>query len=215
MTPLPPPPPAPGTPWESPGPVFTRIIDTVREVLFRPTLFFQGMPRTGGLGAPLVFYLLTASTGLIVSLLYQLAFPSLGDAREALLAPFVIVATAVVAPVLLLIGLFIGAGIYHLMLMLLGAARYPFETTFRVVAYSGGATAVIGILPLCGGLVAAVWQVVASIIGLAQAQQTSTGKAAAAVLVPFVACCAAVATIAISAGILAAILGVAASRSGY
>jgi hypothetical protein len=59
----------------------------------------------------------------------------------------------------------------------------------RVVAYSMGATSLLHILPVCGAFLAAVWAIVAYIIGLAQAHEIPTGKAAAAVLIPVAVCC--------------------------
>jgi hypothetical protein len=186
--PFPPPPPPPGPAWERRGPVFARIIDTVREVLFRPRDFFRAMPRTGGLGHPLLFYLLTATVGAVAGVLFQFALTSMQGQDQALMVlvlPFVVVFT----PVLLAIAAFIAAGLYHVMLLLFASARHPFETTFRVVVYSGGATGLIGMIPICGSLIGAVWQIVVLIVGLSEAQETSTGKAAAAVLIPAVLCC--------------------------
>jgi hypothetical protein len=48
------------------------------------------------------------------------------------------------------------------------------------------------VIPFLGGLIGAVWALVITIIGLAQAHGTSGGRAAAAVLVPLGVCCLAV-----------------------
>jgi hypothetical protein len=159
-------------------------------VLFRPRAFFRAMPRTAGLGPSLTFYLLTAMVGMAASVLFQFVISSAGHRDQMLFGGIFLLAAIVLAPVMLIVGAFIGSGIYHLMLMLLGAARHPFETTFRVVTYSSGATSLLGIIPICGGLVGVIWQIVAIIIGLAEAQETTTGKAAVAVLIPVLICCA-------------------------
>ena len=57
------------------------------------------------------------------------------------------------------------------------------------MAYAFGSAQPIGIIPFCGGPIAIVWGLIAAVIGLAQTQQTTTGKAAAAVLTPTVLCC--------------------------
>lgn len=94
-----------------------------------------------------------------------------------------------------IIGLFISTAIYHVCLMMLRGANYPFETTFAVVAYVTGATSLIQIIPICGqytyGLIALVY----AIIGLSAAQQISGGKAAAAVLLPALVCMVSVALV--------------------
>lgn len=181
-----------GPAWEQPGPWLGRFVDTVKGVLMEPTRTFAGMRREGGLAVPLSF----AVIGLIVGSLASLAFQAIG--AGASLAPFLrdsapgvgsVLATVIVIPVVATITLFVFAGLFHVMLLLLNGARHPFETTFRTYAYASGATALFGLLPVCGGLIGAVWSVVATIIGLTQTQETSTGTAAVAVLVPVAVCC--------------------------
>lgn len=110
-----------------------------------------------------------------------------------------------VLPVAAVIGMFVGSAIYHVMLLMLGGARRPYETTLRVSAYSNGATAVLNLIPICGAFVAALYGIVATIVGLAKAHEISTGKAAAAVLLPVILCCAVVAVF--YAAIAAVIVG--------
>jgi hypothetical protein len=210
MTDLPPPGPPPwtppplppitgrlGPPWERDGPWLTRFIETARDVLLDPVRAFSSMRREGGLQAPLAFAAIGVLVGALATALYDAllsglvagpavpgfgALPMFGSGMGTM-------ALLTVTSVLALLFLFIGAGIYHLLLMLFDGARQPFETTFRVVAYSSGSTAVLQAVPVCGAVIAAVWNVVATIIGLAQAQEIPLGKAAAAVLVPIAVCC--------------------------
>lgn len=202
-----------GPPWENPGPVFGRFVETMRGVLLDPTALFRSMRRTGGLGRPLTFGIAGTLIGSLIGSLWQMMFmagggtfsdPSFGG-EAAVATLFSSGCIIVVVPVVSVLAMFIAAGVYHLMLMLLGAARQPFETTMRVVAYSMGSTSLLQILPVCGSLVAAVWALVAYIIGLAQAHEISTGKAAAAVLIPVAVCC--VIGILFYAAILAVFLG--------
>ena len=44
-------------------------------------------------------------------------------------------------------------------------------------------------IPVCGGIVAAVWALVVNCIGLARAHETTTGKAVFAILLPLIVCC--------------------------
>jgi hypothetical protein len=91
-------------------------------------------------------------------------------------------------PVLLVIGLFLFAGIVHLALLALGGAPRGFEATFRVACYME-AGALLNIIPGCGGLIASIVMLVLMIIGVAEAHGTTRGRAAAAVLLPIVLCC--------------------------
>jgi hypothetical protein len=72
-----------------------------------------------------------------------------------------------------------------------------------------GSTLPLAIVPFCGGAIGGIWGMICTIIGLAQAQETSTGKAAAAVLIPLVLCCGL--AILFSAAIIALIAGGAAA----
>ena len=96
---------------------------------------------------------------------------------------------AIALPAIILVVFFIEAGIFHLMLLIVGGARQSFETTARVVAYTSGATAIFQMVPFCGGLIGLVWGIIILILGLAYAHETSTGRAVAAVLLPLVLCC--------------------------
>ncbi len=73
--------------------------------------------------------------------------------------------------------------------MIVGGANKTFETTYRVFAYTSGSTALIGLVPICGGIVAGIWAIVCEIIGLREAHETTTGKAVVAILLPVIVCC--------------------------
>lgn len=194
------------TPWENRDRLgfVNAFVETTKQVLLSPGEFFRRMPSSGGVGAPLGYGVLTGSTGLIVGALYQLVFQSVvttwagrlgeGGPLERLL-PMMgqglgFAVQIFLGPLLVLVGLFVATAIVHVFLMLFGGARRGFETTFRVACYAE-ATALLQIVPLCGGLIAAVWWIVAAIIGLSEAHGTGKGAAAAAVLVPMllVCCC--------------------------
>jgi hypothetical protein len=113
----------------------------------------------------------------------------------------------ILAPILVIIGVFIGAAILHLMLMIVGGANNGFEATVRVVCYAQ-TYQLAGIIPICGGLVSLVWSIVLYVVGLAAAHRTTQGKAVLAVLLPVVLCCAFMVAM-LFMGVLA---GVAASR---
>ena len=98
------------------------------------------------------------------------------------------VAQLVTGPVWIVIGVFVAAGILHLLLMVVGAAPRDFEATFRVVAYSQ-AVSVVGLLPFCGGFIGFVWWVVVATLGLRTVHRTSTAQALIAVLLPIFLCC--------------------------
>jgi hypothetical protein len=150
----------------------------------------------GGLMDPLLFGLIGGCAGSIVSILFQGLFqsiPGFASRNNALnmfgLGHWALIITAVLSPLLVLLGLFIGGGILHLCLMLVGGANRSFETTFRVVCFSNGATGLFSMIPMCGWFIALVYNIVLECIGLTRAHQTTTGKAVLAVLLPVIVKC--------------------------
>jgi len=187
-----------GLPWEhrSERGLFNAFFETLVMVLTKPTAAFTTMSREGGLSEPLIYAVIGGSMGLIASLLFNLAFQSFGFLaadRNALTgmvgAGIGLVFCIILMPVFVAIGMFIGAGILHVCLMIVGGAKQPFETTFRVLCFAMGSTYPLMIVPICGGVIAGVWGIVTECIGLARAHETDTGRAVLAVFLPLIVCC--------------------------
>ena len=187
-----------GLPWDDRQEkgFFTAFIETLQMVLIRPAEAFTVMKREGGFGEPLIYAVVGGSVGAIVAFLFSLLFHSFGmfaGQRNPLgaMAGMGIgsIGFIVLVPIAIVIVLFIGAGIVHLCLMIVGGANQPFETTFRVLAFTQGSTGVLQLIPVCGGVIAAVWAIVVNCIGLARAHETDTGRAVLAVLLPLILCC--------------------------
>lgn len=149
------------------------------------------MPREGDYGAMLGYYLIIAVAAAGIQLFWQMLLPPLPVGpfaeilRESRKNPLGDVMSFLFSPVLALVILYIIAGVGHVMLLIVGGEKHGFEATTRVVAFSHS-PAVFTVLPYAGGLIAGVWAIVLAIIGLREAHETTTGKAATAVLLPFV-----------------------------
>jgi hypothetical protein len=166
----------------------------VSALLMKPTEAFTMMKREGGMTDPLLFALIGGSAGTIASLLFQIGLQSIVGTRGS--GNFVemfgmgwVIGFLVLTPLFMALGIFIGAAVLHLCLMMLGGANRPFETTFRVVCFSSGATQLFSMIPFCGGWVAIIYNIVLECIGVARAQEISIGKAVLAVLLPMIVCC--------------------------
>jgi hypothetical protein len=198
--PTPPPPIPPGArtgpPWEQPGEPLQRFVDTMKGVLLDPMVTFTQMRREGGLGAPLAYFLIGLLVATAASLVWHLVGLGMrlpmsmgGGAAEMTGAMAGLGFVLIVLPICQVLGLFIGSGIIHLVLMLFGGAKYGFEATVRTAAYSQGSVFPLFLVPICGNMVAGIWALVCMVIGLAQMHDTTIGKAAAAVIIPIVVCC--------------------------
>ena len=165
------------------------FIQTVREVLFNPVNFFRSIRREGDFLNPLLFAIICSLItsiiggflGLIVSLITG---EGVGSSIAGLFGNIIGI------PIITTIGLFIGAGIYHLLVLLfVRPAHAGYEATFRAVAYAQAVQAVaflafIPILGLLVILVIAVYQVVLNVIAIREMHATTTGRAVLVVLVP-------------------------------
>jgi hypothetical protein len=187
-----------GLPWEHREQlgILKAYFDTVSMVLTQPAVAFATMKTEGDMTGPMLFALIGGSAGLIVSFLLQIALHSIGvmgSGQNAIANVFGmgvgIFLFIILVPVMMIVGMFLGSGILHLCLMIVGGAKKPFETTFRVVCFSSGSTYLLSMIPFCGGMIAGVWNIVLECIGLARAHEIETGKAVMAVLLPVIVCC--------------------------
>ncbi|MBW1972723.1 MAG: hypothetical protein DRG20_05950 [Deltaproteobacteria bacterium] len=189
-----------GTPWDERDSVgfLQGIIETIKEVLFSPSELFSKVILDGSIKDALIFALIVGSAGWIIGFMWQAIFQNFSALifmkRFGPIGHGMAYSTGIgiiymfIAPIFVLIGLFIGSAILHVCLMIVGGNRSGFEGTFKVVAYST-ATQILAIVPICGGIVAGIWAIVAEIIGLSRVHDISTGKAALAVFLPIIVCC--------------------------
>jgi len=188
------------TPWEDREQqgFFGGLFKTLKQVLFSPGDFFKKMPVTGGLTDPLLYGLILGMIGTLFSYFWQITLhgvmqnfmtPQMLAASEySVLQGASLALLAVFTPFLIILWLFILAGMLHLCLLMVQGARSGFEATFRVVAYSESPYLFL-VLPFCGGLLAWIWSLVIIIIGFQHAHETTSGKAAFAVILPLLVCC--------------------------
>jgi hypothetical protein len=217
--PTPPTPPSSGArtgpPWEQPGAFFQRWFDTAKSILLDPQGGFRNVRRTGGLGAPLLYYASGAAPFILASILFQLigiggSMMGGGDVAgpAALVGGLGMVGVMLFMVVGIFVFFFIYTGLVHLTLSLLGGARHGYEATVRTFAYAHGSALPIGMVPFCGGAIAGIWALICEIFGLAEMQETTPVKSAIAIFAPLVLCC--VVMFVFWAAIMAMIMGSAA-----
>jgi hypothetical protein len=153
------------------------FLETVRRLVQGPTDFFQGITRAGDFINPAIFAVICYEVFVILSGILALAGIS-GDQGFGGL-----IASIILAPIFLAIGLLIGSGIIHLLVRLVvGPRNAGFEATFRVVAYSQVVN-LVSWIPFIGPLLG-LYGIYLGVIGVREVHGTSTGKAALVVLIP-------------------------------
>ena len=153
------------------------FIATVQAVVLRPAEFFRGILRQGDFINPLIFAIICYEVAAILGGLLSL----IGIGADQGFGGFI--ASIILAPIFAAIGLFIGAGILYLLVMLIvGSRNSGFEATFRVAAYSA-VTSLVSWIPFIGWILS-LYGIYIGIVGIREMHNTTTGKAALVVLIP-------------------------------
>lgn len=168
------------------------FVDVVRRVALQPVRFFAGMPRSGPLLNPLIFALISIEISAILSALLVLAGaqenpgfnPNPQNALPSVFTPGSALASIVLAPILGAIGLLIAAAIQQLLVRLIvGTSNSGFAATFRVASYTQ-VTGLVNWIPIVGPLLS-LYGLYLAIVGIRETHNTTTGKAALVILIPF------------------------------
>ena len=174
------------------------FVEVVRSVLTGPAGFFRGIARRGNFVNPLVFALICSLIFAVLNGLFTMIAGLLSGTTGVGGAIAAFVGSLIFTPILVAVFAFIGAGIYHLLVLLLaGGSNAGYEATFRVGAYASAILVVSWISslfniipvvgPIIGGLLSlliGVYGVVIQVLGIREVHSTSTGRAVAVVLIP-------------------------------
>jgi hypothetical protein len=165
--------------------------DVVRRVVLQPVGFFAGLPRRGSLLNPLVFALICTEIAAILG-----GILSLAGAGGAFVTGYgfqvpdnqgfgEFIGSVILAPIGGVIGVFVVAGIAHLLVRLVvGVTNAGFGATFRVAAYTS-VTSLVSWIPFVGGLLA-LYGIYLAVVGIREMHNTTTSKALVVVLLPVI-----------------------------
>lgn len=192
---------------------------TVKGLLLEPADFFRRMGTEAPLGPAMGFGLISFCLYAVIHTFWHLVIAGVqfgmlrfagegsGDGPAAF-APFIEhgiqIGFSILMPALGFIGVFIGAGITHLFLLLLGGAKEGYLAMVKISFYAT-AGAFLSIVPCLGDLAYIVWSIVISTVGIVTVHKTETWRALLAIFLPMIlicVCCAVV--IAIIVGVAGA-----------
>jgi hypothetical protein len=160
-------------------------------VVLQPAGFFAGLTRQGSLLNPLIFALICTEISAILGGILRLAgvgegfvagygfqVPENQDFGE-------FIGSVIFAPIGGVIGVFVVAGIAHLLVRLVvGATNSGFGATFRVASYTG-VTSLVSWIPIIGGLLS-LYGIYLAVVGIREMHGTTTGKALLVILIPVI-----------------------------
>lgn len=193
-----------GIPWENRGDlgVVQRLTKTWSESMFNPSHFFRNMPVKPGIGLAFLYGLLFKIIGAAFTVYWQSNAlqnlesnmqdmpPALREIFRMVLENPIITSPEtqlLIAPLIGVFIMFFNTMIFHVAMMITGAAKNGFEATFRVVAYAES-TAIFYALPVVGGTIAFVYWLVLIIIGNREAHRAQSGQVLAGVFLPILLC---------------------------
>jgi len=154
------------------------FVEVVRRLVFQPAIFFAGLPRRGTFINPLVFALICFEISAILGGLLGMAGGEPGTGLEPL------VVSIIAAPIAGAIVLGILSGILHLLVRLIvGAENSGFGATFRVASYAVVVN-LISWIPIIGSVIAIIYGIYLSTVGVREMHETTTGKAVLIILIP-------------------------------
>ena len=151
----------------------SEFFDELKGLLVQPVAAFQGLkekPIVAALGFFAVILLIFS----VLSSIVDLNFTN----------PVGLVIGIIVGYIFLFVITFIGAAILHLFVYLVGG-RAGIEQTIKAVLYAFTPYGLIGWIPFVG-LLGMLWSFVLTILGIRELHDLSTGKAALAVILPFI-----------------------------
>ena len=164
---------------------------------FKANKFFRQAARTGNVGSALLYAFIVGTAAYILAVYLQLevfgGYDQLKNLEEYMGDPELwlqdnrLLMFAFI-PVLVIFGIFIYSWILHVCLLLVGSGRSGWEATFRVLCYSSGPLFFM-LLPVCGGMIASIWQLGLITIGLREFHQSSTARVLVAIFLPLILCC--------------------------
>ncbi len=177
------------------------MVQTIRLLVIDPADAFSRLRADGDLTSPMLFGIIVSWICILLSQLWNVLLSNtlggaLGDMEglEMLFqAPSMLELLGVMLlwPVIFVVIVFIGAGILHLCLMMVGAmakAELGFEGTLKVYIYATVSWLAL-IIPFAGSFVGTLWHVVLLVVGFAKVHRTSQGRSLVAVLIPMIVCC--------------------------
>jgi len=179
-----------GLPWER-DPSLDSFTETMSVVLGSPQEAFTTMRRTGGLGNPIGFLIIGLVIGQIANSIYGIILSFIQSAASDAPLPFEalilvgagqLVGGVVLAVVLGPIATLVIAGIYHLLLVMVGGGNAGYEATFRSVCFVNGSTSILLAIPCVGMLLYPFFIIIIMIHAFANAHETSGSNAAFSVL---------------------------------
>lgn len=178
-----------GPAWEHRDSIggISAALQTAFSLLRSPDRAFAGMKRLSDWPGPFCYALFLWEIAFYANLAYLIAACRMNEARWPLIlfrsdyiALGAVVFTYFFIPFLFAMSVLVNSLLIHFFLWLAGGATQPFQSTYRVVCYCLGTSAVLQIIPVVGPAAASVINLVLLIAGISRMHDISRGRASLA-----------------------------------
>ncbi|MDP8256296.1 MAG: YIP1 family protein [Candidatus Alcyoniella australis] len=168
---------------------FAWLMRSFGSLIFSPVTFFRYLEPAGSLGKALAFGVIWGVLGMLAGLgLIKYGVTPIPQGSEQFFANSNYLSIAMFcSPGILFLALLLGAALFHVGLLVLGAAGNGFKATLRAYCYASGVQ-LFQAIPVVGTL-AGIWILVLTVIGIKEMHGTSYGRAVAGVLLPLIVLC--------------------------
>ncbi len=166
--------------------VFGDWFSVAREIVAEPHAFFARVQDHDGLKEPLIFAIIgSAILSVLQAIIYtgfgRMVLADVGPVTAATDAAMQAAIGVVVSPIAVPVGLLIGGAVMHGFLFLLGARGL--KKTVQVMAYTSGAFALLGWVPLVN-ILFGLYMLYVYVIGFKTLHRLSTARVVIAMLLP-------------------------------
>ena len=174
-------------------PFGARLVETVKLAFADPTRLFSHLPEEE-IGPPVLFSVIVGTIGAVFGMLWSVMFSGMltlvdeVPVEEFALGTGINIVLLCLSPAFVVVGVFIQAAIFHLLLMLLGGAKRGFGVTLRCVCY-GAAPQLLAVVPICGAVAGGIWAMVLVIMAAIYGHGTDAWRVIVAYFLPLILCC--------------------------
>jgi hypothetical protein len=177
-------------PWESVERlgVTGALVQTIRECLFRPYLFYGKIGRASSTKMAFVYALILGSLGGLVSAAWSYLFSDslfywLPWLENSISTSAYSATTLMLLPLITALQLGVTTLYFHVLLFLLRSKRQGIKATFLIICYAES-TAVLNLVPLVGSVLSMAWSVLLVTAGISRVHRMSSVKAFLIILLP-------------------------------
>jgi hypothetical protein len=164
------------------------LLEKIKKVIFHPNEFFESVKTEAGIMEAFKFFVIVSLVYLVFTIILFFATPSMIVSGFLSFGPFSGLLGGVSIPIFiyisLIVSIFVGAAIIHIVAMLLGG-KGDYSATYKALAYAATPSLLAGWIPFLG-ILAGLYSLFLAIIGISKLHQVTLARAFVIVITPVI-----------------------------